>query len=766
MLKKNVDANELSQLSAKIATSETKASEHYDQLLSRYPNNVRGLRDYARFVDEMLNDNKTAQKIWAKADKLEEIETAKATSSYRGEPTPGNSNTPGMNTDPGMVDEEVPVDPVADGSSAGMSDPSADHDDFSDGTSHADGSSDTSQSSGFTRSLDQAHEAKTADLKRLSWIMFFTSCVAVMICVVQVAVLTSQLKQYTTVLEQLQGATTVGYQSMQLTCAVLDAAWLSNQTQQGNPNPVSASGLTLPETISTGKQLAYNIGNIVKALYWGSSTYDYFKGPRFVSLQKQRGMKVSGDASLRDMSYDEFSHKGVSKQVKSFMEKPEYKPIDYASDPGYVSYMYGNYSESHTATSFWRLTMSYTQQSQIMFGLPASTLGSPPKMMDYAAPYNFLLANPVVYQEGAIKLAETLRDKVLASNNLLVIIAGALLAVAVISLVSVAATLFRIVVRNIFDHKMKTLHLFAMIPRKVVRIMLKKKTTLLGQTGDTTEEEEKGNVEVKKEVKIKEKKRDKKHKKSKEYVKARPDTPKVVLSSDADDEETRDDVAPAAPREVADENGELRISRTGTGDVINEENADAREEVEYGAAVINILPAESSISNVLIPLLPIKESKDKEIKGEKKGKTAEESSSSDDDVTKKKKSRIDTRSIGKVVQKLHLSYIVAIALFVICFVVSFILERNSFVSMNSVSQNVQNSALRLQYMRTILYDVSLYAYYDINHPLAVQANADADQRILDLMAINSRTAVPNDQMSLFFRPRLLPHQCVTMPHQY
>lgn len=87
-----VNASDLSEISGKIATSEMKAGEAYDKLLSHYPNNVRGLRDFARFVDEILSDSKTAHKIWAKADKLEERETAIATTSYRGltkGPTPG-----------------------------------------------------------------------------------------------------------------------------------------------------------------------------------------------------------------------------------------------------------------------------------------------------------------------------------------------------------------------------------------------------------------------------------------------------------------------------------------------------------------------------------------------------------------------------------------------------------------------------------------------------------------------------------------------------
>ena len=42
------------------------------------------------------------------------------------------------------------------------------------------------------------------------------------------------------------------------------------------------------------------------------------------------------------------------------------------------------------------------------------------------------------------------------------------------------------------------------------------------------------------------------------------------------------------------------------------------------------------------------------------------------------------------------------------------IERQEFVSMNSVSENVQNAALRTQYMRNIIYDVTAYVYYPVH----------------------------------------------------
>lgn len=54
---------QLSNLSSKIAFAEKKATENYTKLLSRYPKNIRVLRDYARFLDEVVSDEKLAQKV-------------------------------------------------------------------------------------------------------------------------------------------------------------------------------------------------------------------------------------------------------------------------------------------------------------------------------------------------------------------------------------------------------------------------------------------------------------------------------------------------------------------------------------------------------------------------------------------------------------------------------------------------------------------------------------------------------------------------------
>jgi hypothetical protein len=54
---------QLSTLSSKIAFAEKKASENYTKLLTRYPKNIRVLRDYARFLDEVASDEKLAHQV-------------------------------------------------------------------------------------------------------------------------------------------------------------------------------------------------------------------------------------------------------------------------------------------------------------------------------------------------------------------------------------------------------------------------------------------------------------------------------------------------------------------------------------------------------------------------------------------------------------------------------------------------------------------------------------------------------------------------------
>lgn len=74
---------ELSALATKIATAERKTAEYYNTLLAIYPKNFRVLREYARFLEEIVRDDKAAREMWRKADKYEEQEMARTTSSLK-----------------------------------------------------------------------------------------------------------------------------------------------------------------------------------------------------------------------------------------------------------------------------------------------------------------------------------------------------------------------------------------------------------------------------------------------------------------------------------------------------------------------------------------------------------------------------------------------------------------------------------------------------------------------------------------------------------
>lgn len=54
---------QLSVLSSKIALAEKKATEQYARLLSNHPKNVSVLRDYAKFLDEVILDERAAYEI-------------------------------------------------------------------------------------------------------------------------------------------------------------------------------------------------------------------------------------------------------------------------------------------------------------------------------------------------------------------------------------------------------------------------------------------------------------------------------------------------------------------------------------------------------------------------------------------------------------------------------------------------------------------------------------------------------------------------------
>eukprot|EP01133_Synstelium_polycarpum_P005295 gene5295-6138_t len=62
----------LSEQSARIARSETKANKFYRNLLELHPTSSRIMRDYARFVDDVMNDKDLAAQLLERANKAEE----------------------------------------------------------------------------------------------------------------------------------------------------------------------------------------------------------------------------------------------------------------------------------------------------------------------------------------------------------------------------------------------------------------------------------------------------------------------------------------------------------------------------------------------------------------------------------------------------------------------------------------------------------------------------------------------------------------------
>ncbi|EFA78491.1 HAT repeat-containing protein [Heterostelium album PN500] len=72
LLHETVDLQRLSQLSGKIADTETKATDQYERLLSLNPSSVRVIRDYAQFIEEIVKDKDRAVRLRRKADQIED----------------------------------------------------------------------------------------------------------------------------------------------------------------------------------------------------------------------------------------------------------------------------------------------------------------------------------------------------------------------------------------------------------------------------------------------------------------------------------------------------------------------------------------------------------------------------------------------------------------------------------------------------------------------------------------------------------------------
>jgi hypothetical protein len=74
LLKEDVDLVALSAIAEKIQRSEQRCSQAYDRLIEQFPNSIKVLRSYGRFVEFVKNDSDSAQKHYEKATQLTEAE--------------------------------------------------------------------------------------------------------------------------------------------------------------------------------------------------------------------------------------------------------------------------------------------------------------------------------------------------------------------------------------------------------------------------------------------------------------------------------------------------------------------------------------------------------------------------------------------------------------------------------------------------------------------------------------------------------------------
>jgi hypothetical protein len=74
LLKSDVDIGALSATAEKIQHAEKRCSDAYDRLLERFPNSVKVLKSYGRFIEFVKNDADSAQKHYDKATQLVQVE--------------------------------------------------------------------------------------------------------------------------------------------------------------------------------------------------------------------------------------------------------------------------------------------------------------------------------------------------------------------------------------------------------------------------------------------------------------------------------------------------------------------------------------------------------------------------------------------------------------------------------------------------------------------------------------------------------------------
>lgn len=787
LLDRKIDVMQLSTLSSKIAFAEKKASESYAKLLQRYPKNIRVLRDYARFLDEVSSDEKMAHTYWKKADRYEEKEMEKLTESHRSANNAiDHGDTPYDGADSGEEPEEHHDNRSSDKSSH-TSDTSGDH------------TSVSSKSSGVRSGLEMAKNDKNNNLKKLGWIMFFTTLFAMTVMFTQLGVLNTQLNNYNAVINALDGAGGISHTGVRVASQVLDVYLFNALYTRGTYNETSEFPFLAPGTdyYALRARITTNMNmllNNVKSLYWGESDGDSFTTLRRRNLRLLAGKKLKFDTTSRPLSYAELDHKAYNqKAVVNFFNKPIWEERTVVSTGGGVT------KRQTSKIDFW--TFSFLTSS---YGASIATWAYD-EILTITEAQMFSVSYVADNVEGIAAASRGLMnfysDTITKQVSLLRTICIVIFVCAVVLLLLACVVFFMPVVTSIFQYKIKTFHVFTLIPTKVVKHMAKRKISSLGtDASDGEEEEDNYNNNIARMQKSGSDNKFGQWKENEERSGAASDdegspakekgmvelkqmsslpnathTPRPsgsMLTRGNEDEEDEDEdilnnhlppIQPIqhiqpAPSSVTPGHVSIQVSSEPKGiasDSDGEESPrdkEAQKDSDESDPDMQVSYIQKIKNKIWLKMpanrftkLATQEEKESD-SGTPESKERQEKKMEH----AKKASRMNTTSMRQVTRKLHFSYLFAILCFIVAMLVSFITLLTEFTNLTNLSVNLKNSDLRTQYAHLILYDVQALVIYGVNDTLAMEAASNIPKHIGTLVNIHRSIRPPPYQMDILY----------------
>ncbi|EGG16512.1 hypothetical protein DFA_09050 [Cavenderia fasciculata] len=462
LLHETIDLNQLSTLSGKIATTETKATEQYERLLGLNPNSVRVIRDYAQFVEEVVRDRDFAFKLRKKADTIEDNMSKSLSIEHirqnDNNSIPSDEDRDMIEGSGGIQMERIGV--TIDGHHGPIGKAVAHTESSQDRSKSGDGSSETS-SSYHSRSNYAAYQQSNS-ISRLSWLMIFTTLATVVFAIVVLVVLRNQMIAQRNAFQGVLSLGSLGNECVQLS----DNFILMNQYAIANETDLYAA-------LQSENERRLNImENIHHAIYYGEKSPQAYVNDAMATLKHEAGIGGVYDIGTVVFEYSQFNktNPANSALLRSVYNKPiiqmqmlietklDEHEIHYASQPFNV----------------WKAGNMYVDSSRVINQLTID---------EFALAFNntefkFVTKNTQTLSDSFLLVQQAYIGTILLSandnaSNILYIW------IAIFGLLFIlAVTLFRPIVSRISREKIRTLVLFSLAPHDLVIKMATKKVKL------------------------------------------------------------------------------------------------------------------------------------------------------------------------------------------------------------------------------------------------------------------------------------------------